>query len=134
MGTGAGDLFPQFLREFARPCLKARGYREAGQTYRKTEGRATAHLVFMRYTGAHTGHFDLRMSLTLDPYITELGVVLMADLSRHVHGSVAGAPWRWPCERSGWSSLAEGLIGSVASGAAWIESFFDLAALAEHLE
>ena len=43
-------------------ALKARGYTRAGQTYRKTQGHATAHLTLMRYTGAHAGHFDVRMS------------------------------------------------------------------------
>ena len=62
MPAPTGDLFPQFIRECVRPALKARGYTRAGQTYRKTQGHATAHLTLMRYTGAHAGHFDVRMS------------------------------------------------------------------------
>jgi hypothetical protein len=130
----ADDSFPRFLREFVRPGLKARGYTSSGQTYRKTEGPATAHLVFMQYRSAHMGHFDLRMSITLDPFRAELGAVLMEDLSRHLHGSAAGSPWSWPCERSGWPALAGSLIGPVASGAALIESFLQLPALARCLE
>jgi hypothetical protein len=130
-----GDLFSRFIRECVRPALKARGYTPAGQTYKKAQGHATAHLTFMRYTGAHSGHVDVRMSLTLDRHAAEMGgVVLMEDLSRHRYGSVAAAPWRWPCERLDWPSLGERLVGDVQSGAAWMESFFDLPALAAHLE
>jgi hypothetical protein len=128
------NLFPVFLRECIRPGLKARGYAPAGQTYRKTLGPATAHLIFMQYRSAHMGHFDLRMTITLDPFRAELGAVLMEDLSRHLHGSVAGSPWGWPCERSGWPALAESLIGPVAAGAALIESFLHLPTLARCLE
>jgi hypothetical protein len=128
------DSFPGFLREFIRPGLKARGYTQAGQTYRKTQGPATAHLIFMQYRSAHMGHFDLRMSITLDPFRAELGAVLTEDLSRHLHGSVGRSPWSWPCERSGWPALAESLIGPVASGATLIESLLPLPALARCLE
>jgi hypothetical protein len=128
------NLFPVFLRECIRPGLKARGYTAAGQTYSKTQGPATARLIFMQYRSAHMGHFDLRMTITLDPFRAELGAVLMEDLSRYLHGSVARSPWTWPCERSGWPALAESLIGPVATGAALIESFLHLPALARCLE
>lgn len=134
MARSLDDSFPRFLREFVRPGLKARGYTQARQTYRKTEGPATAHLIFMQYRSAHLGHFDLRMSITLDPFRAELGAVLMEDLSRHIHGSVARSPWTWPCERSGWPALAESLLGPLASGAALIESFLHLPTLARCLE
>jgi hypothetical protein len=128
------NLFPVFLRECIRPGLKARGYTPAGQTYRKTQGLATAYLIFMQYRSAHMGHFDVRMSITLDPFRAELGAVLTEDLSRHLHGSVARSPWSWPCERSGWPALAESLVGPVAAGAALIESFQHLPTLARCLE
>jgi hypothetical protein len=130
----AGDLFPRFLREFVRPSLKPRGYTQAGRTYRKTQPPATAHLLFLRYTGAHAGRFDVRMMLTLDPYTSELGPLVVEDLSRHVYGSVLEAPWRWPCEESEWPALASRLLGSVTAGTDWIESLFPLPALAAYLE
>jgi hypothetical protein len=134
MSAGAGDLFPRFLREFVRPCLKPRGYTQAGRMYKKTQAPATAHLVFLRYTSAHAGHFDVRMMLTLDPYALELGPIVVKDLSRYVYGSVAAAPWRWPCGESDWPSLAARLVGSVTAGAEWIESLLHLPALAAYLE
>jgi hypothetical protein len=89
MGAGAGDLFPRCLREFVRPCLRPRGYTQAGRTYKKTQAPATAHLVFLRYTGAHSGRFDVRMTLTLDPYSSDLGPLVVEDLSHHMYGSVS---------------------------------------------
>jgi hypothetical protein len=134
VSRASDDLFPRFLREFVRPALKARGYTAAGPAYRKTLGPATAHLVFMQYRSAHLGHFDVRMSITLDPFRAELGAVLMEDLSRHIHGSIARSPWTWPCERSDWPALAGRLIGPLESGARLIESLLELPALARCLE
>ena len=132
MSGPAGDAFPQFLRTFVSPVLKARGYTQAGRTYQRTQGPVTARLIFMRYTGAHSGRFDVRMRLTLDPVEQKLGAVVLDDLSRRVYGSVANAPWVWPCEQ--WPALVDTLLGSLTPGAEWIESLLPLPALASHLE
>jgi hypothetical protein len=130
----AGDLFPKFVRSCVRARLKSRGYTHAGRTFRKTHESTTAHLIFMRYTGAHAGHFDVRMTLTLDPWASDLGAVIVEDLSRRVYGSVAATGWRWPCEESAWPALAGNLLPDVEAGADWMESLFQLPALAAYLE
>jgi hypothetical protein len=74
------------------------------------------------------------MSVTLDAYMQELGVVASADLSIRTFGSVAAAPWRWPTASQEWPALADTLVPAVVEGATWIESLLDLRVLAEHLE
>jgi hypothetical protein len=88
----------------------------------------------MRYTRASAGRFDVRMGLTLDAYMKELGVLVACDLSIRTFGSVEAAPWHWPTPEPAWSALAKSVEPAFVEGAAWLESLLDTRVLAERLE